>query len=69
MGATLVKVQDGETILAGQRLAPGVSTVGLYQKRLSGPLLDRSAKPPGGIDIHVEVPQVDYEKLSDGEAS
>ncbi len=36
-----------------------------YQKRLSGPLLDR-------IDIHVEVPRVDYEKLSTdrmGEAS
>jgi magnesium chelatase family protein len=29
-----------------------------YQKRLSGPLLDR-------IDIHVEVPSVDYNKLSD----
>jgi magnesium chelatase family protein len=29
-----------------------------YQKRISGPLLDR-------IDIHVEVPAVDYEKLSD----
>jgi len=28
-----------------------------YQKRISGPLLDR-------IDIHVEVPKVDYEKLS-----
>jgi magnesium chelatase family protein len=28
-----------------------------YQKRLSGPLLDR-------IDIHVEVPRVDYEKLT-----
>jgi magnesium chelatase family protein len=28
-----------------------------YQKRISGPLLDR-------IDIHVEVPRVDYEKLS-----
>src|SRR5690606_33014214 len=28
-----------------------------YQKRLSGPLLDR-------IDIHVEVPRVDYEKLA-----
>jgi magnesium chelatase family protein len=28
-----------------------------YQNRLSGPLLDR-------IDIHVEVPRVDYEKLS-----
>jgi magnesium chelatase family protein len=33
-------------------------TVTKYQKRLSGPLLDR-------IDIHVEVPRVDYEKLSD----
>jgi magnesium chelatase family protein len=36
-----------------------------YQKRLSGPLLDR-------IDIHVEVPRVNYEKLSDnrlGESS
>ena len=29
-----------------------------YQKRISGPLLDR-------IDIHVEVPEVDFEKLSD----
>ena len=29
-----------------------------YQKRISGPLLDR-------IDIHVEVPCVDYEKLAD----
>lgn len=33
------------------------STVTKYQKRLSGPLLDR-------IDIHIEVPRVDYEKLS-----
>jgi magnesium chelatase family protein len=29
-----------------------------YQKMISGPLLDR-------IDIHVEVPRVDYEKLAD----
>lgn len=29
-----------------------------YQKRISGPLLDR-------IDIHIEVPRVDYEKLGD----
>lgn len=30
-----------------------------YQKRISGPLLDR-------IDIHIEVPRVEYEKLSEG---
>src|SRR4026209_810128 len=35
--------------------APTVVTK--YQKRISGPLLDR-------IDIHIEVPRVDYEKLS-----
>ena len=29
-----------------------------YQKRISGPLLDR-------IDIHIQVPRVEYEKLSD----
>ena len=29
-----------------------------YQKRISGPLLDR-------IDIHIEVPRVAYDKLSD----
>ncbi len=28
-----------------------------YQKRISGPLLDR-------IDIHIDVPRVDYEKLA-----
>jgi len=36
-----------------------------YQKRISGPLLDR-------IDIHLEVPRIEYEKLADrrqGEAS
>ena len=36
-----------------------MQTVSRYQKRISGPLLDR-------IDIHVEVPRVDYEKLTDG---
>src|SRR5688500_17488544 len=34
------------------------STIQRYQKRISGPLLDR-------IDIHIEVPRVEYEKLSD----
>jgi len=35
--------------------APG--QVSRYAKRISGPLLDR-------IDLHVEVPRVDYEKLA-----
>jgi len=35
-----------------------LSTISRYQKRISGPLLDR-------IDIHVEVPRVDYDKLTD----
>jgi len=35
------------------------ATVTKYQKRISGPMLDR-------IDIHIEVPRVDYEKLSSG---
>ncbi len=35
--------------------APSVVTK--YQKRISGPILDR-------IDIHIEVPSVNYEKLS-----
>ena len=35
-----------------------MSMVSRYQKRISGPLLDR-------IDIHIEVPRVEYEKLSD----
>ena len=34
------------------------SQVRRYQQRLSGPLLDR-------IDIHIEVPRVDYDKLTD----
>lgn len=34
-----------------------LSTIARYQKRISGPLLDR-------IDIHITVPRVDYEKLS-----
>ena len=36
------------------------STVARYQKRISGPLLDR-------IDVFVEVPPVEYEKLVDQE--
>lgn len=38
------------------RCAP--SAVNRYQKRISGPLLDR-------IDIHLEVPRIDYEQLAD----
>jgi magnesium chelatase family protein len=34
-----------------------LSMVSRYQKRISGPLLDR-------MDIHIEVPRVDYDKLS-----
>jgi magnesium chelatase family protein len=34
-----------------------MSTISRYQKRISGPLMDR-------IDIHIEVPRVDYDKLT-----
>lgn len=42
-----------------------MGTITKYQKRISGPLLDR-------IDIHVQVPRVEFEKISDsrvGESS
>lgn len=35
-----------------------IGTIQKYQKRISGPLLDR-------IDIHIQVPRVEYDKLSD----
>ena len=38
------------------------SMVTRYQKRISGPLMDR-------IDIHVDVPRVDFEKLSGGKSA
>lgn len=37
------------------------SAIARYQKRISGPLLDR-------IDIHLEVPRIDYEKLAERRA-
>jgi magnesium chelatase family protein len=45
----------------GDPIKPCTCSTGIvtkYQKRISGPLLDR-------IDIHIEVPRVEYEKLSD----
>ncbi|HVN54632.1 MAG TPA: YifB family Mg chelatase-like AAA ATPase [Anaerolineaceae bacterium] len=45
----------------GDPLKPCTCSAGMvtrYQKRISGPLLDR-------IDIHIQVPRVEYEKLSD----
>ena len=45
----------------GDSLKPCIcsqGTVTKYQKRISGPLMDR-------IDIHIQVPRVNYEKLSD----
>jgi magnesium chelatase family protein len=43
---------DGE-----QDCSCSLATITRYQKRISGPLLDR-------IDIHLEVPKVDFEKLT-----
>jgi magnesium chelatase family protein len=45
----------------GDLVKPCTCSAGMvtkYQKRISGPLLDR-------IDIHTQVPRVEYEKLSD----
>ncbi|GAP16860.1 YifB family Mg chelatase-like AAA ATPase [Levilinea saccharolytica] len=45
----------------GDPLRPCTCSAGVvtkYQKRISGPLLDR-------IDIHIQVPRVEYDKLSD----
>jgi magnesium chelatase family protein len=45
----------------GDPVRPCTCSAGIvtkYQKRISGPLLDR-------IDIHIEVPRVEYEKLSE----
>ncbi len=45
----------------GDPVKPCTCAMGMvtkYQKRISGPLLDR-------IDIHIEVPRVEYDKLSD----
>ena len=42
---------------AGRACSCSDGTVARYQKRISGPLLDR-------IDIFVEVPRIDFEKLS-----
>jgi len=42
-----------------------LNTVSRYQQRISGPFLDR-------VDIFIEVPHIDYEKLADnklGESS
>jgi magnesium chelatase family protein len=39
----------------------GSAAITRYQKRISGPLLDR-------IDIHLEVPRIEYEKLADRRA-
>ena len=41
----------------GRECTCSLTQVLRYQKRISGPLLDR-------IDIHIQVPSVDYEKLS-----
>ncbi|MDQ3044799.1 MAG: ATP-binding protein, partial [Chloroflexota bacterium] len=38
------------------------STIARYQKRISGPLLDR-------LDIHLEVPRIDYEQLAEKRAA
>ena len=41
----------------GPRLLRSLSVVNCYQKRISGPLLDR-------VDVHFEGPKVEYDKLA-----
>jgi magnesium chelatase family protein len=48
---------SGENIFECISLPWAQALVTKYQKRISDPLLD-------GIDIYIEVPRVDYEKLS-----
>jgi magnesium chelatase family protein len=39
-----------------------------YQKRISGPLLDWKAPVSWGVDIHIDAPRAEYEKLSEAQA-
>jgi predicted ATPase with chaperone activity len=52
-----VPAHVGTRVIYKKPVGSVLSVVTKYQKRISGPLLDR-------IDIHIEVPRVDYEKLS-----
>jgi magnesium chelatase family protein len=50
----------GNYLKAQKPCACASAVVTKYQNGISGPILDR-------IDIHIEVPRVDYEKLSAAE--
>jgi len=57
---TTVNIQEMEEVVKQERPTKSLyvsAVVTKYQKQISGQLLDR-------IDIHIEVPRVDYEKLS-----